>query len=149
MNYRWIFGDGTSENTTEAKTSHIYNSPGVYNIELIVIDMNGNFNSTYISLVVYRDTDEDLVADYVDLDDDGDGIPDEWEILNELDPLDPSDASKDIDGDGINNFEEYQREKNPNSYDFSDNSIPIIVILLVVFSMVSVGIFYTRIQKNP
>ena len=42
---------------------------------------------------------------YVDTD--GDGMPDEWEIANGLNPDDPSDANKDCTGDGYTNIEKY------------------------------------------
>ena len=42
---------------------------------------------------------------YVDTD--GDGMPDEWEIENHLNPNDPADASKDCNGDGYTNIEKY------------------------------------------
>ncbi|WP_455585582.1 polysaccharide lyase [Bacteroides sp.] len=41
------------------------------------------------------------------LDSDMDGMPDEWEIRNGLDPNDPSDAIKDCNGDGYTNIEKY------------------------------------------
>lgn len=40
-------------------------------------------------------------------DKDGDGIPDSWEERYGLDPNDPSDANKDINGDGYTNVEKY------------------------------------------
>ncbi len=40
-------------------------------------------------------------------DSDGDGMPDEWEIANGLNPNDPSDAVKDCNGDGYTNIEKY------------------------------------------
>ncbi len=40
-------------------------------------------------------------------DTDGDGMPDEWEIANGLNPNDPSDANKDCTGDGYTNIEKY------------------------------------------
>ena len=46
-----------------------------------------------------------------DLDSDNDGMPDNWEIQNGLDPNDPSDAQKDNDGDGLTNLEEYEVQK--------------------------------------
>ncbi len=40
-------------------------------------------------------------------DSDRDGMPDVWEIAHGLNPADPSDNSKDRDGDGYTNIEEY------------------------------------------
>ena len=40
-------------------------------------------------------------------DSDGDGMPDEWEVENGLNPNDPSDANKDCTGDGYTNIEKY------------------------------------------
>jgi hypothetical protein len=34
-------------------------------------------------------------------------MPDAWETAHGLDPKDPSDSSKDRDGDGYTNIEEY------------------------------------------
>jgi hypothetical protein len=50
---------------------------------------------------------------------DGDGMPDDWEILHGLNPDDPSDANIDSDGDGMSNRDEYiagTDPKNPASY---------------------------------
>ncbi|MBD8488592.1 polysaccharide lyase [Echinicola sp. CAU 1574] len=40
-------------------------------------------------------------------DSDQDGMPNEWEISAGLDPNDPSDATKDLSGDGYDNIEKY------------------------------------------
>jgi hypothetical protein len=40
-------------------------------------------------------------------DTDGDGMPDEWETANGLNPNDPTDAAKDCNGDGYTNIEKY------------------------------------------
>jgi pectate lyase len=40
-------------------------------------------------------------------DSDGDGMPDDWEKQNGLNPEDEDDGAKDVDGDGYTNIEEY------------------------------------------
>ncbi len=40
-------------------------------------------------------------------DSDGDGLPDDYELDNNLNPNNPADASEDTDGDGLTNLEEY------------------------------------------
>jgi hypothetical protein len=48
-----------------------------------------------------------------DLDTDKDGLPDAWELLHNLNPNDPTDATLDTDGDGSNNREEYLAGTDP------------------------------------
>ena len=47
------------------------------------------------------------------LDSDGDGMPDDFETLHHLNPLDPSDASLDLDGDGATNWQEFYSGTDP------------------------------------
>jgi hypothetical protein len=54
-------------------------------------------------------TDTDVLPDS-----DGDGMPDNWEVLNGLSPNDSSDAVLDTDGDGFSNVQEYIAGTNPN-----------------------------------
>ncbi len=42
VNYRWTFGDGSSQTTSRPTTSHAYASPGNYQASLVVIDSLGN-----------------------------------------------------------------------------------------------------------
>lgn len=62
-------------------------------------------------------TDHDLdgLGDNEDLDDDNDGMPDAWEEQYELDPLDPNDANRDYDADGVSNVREYELGTNPRA----------------------------------
>jgi parallel beta-helix repeat protein len=98
------------------------------------IDMNLSHTEVFEGDIL--DTDGDGEPDFSDLDDDGDGLsdvaedglgtnplsndtdedtmPDGWEHSNSLDPLDPSDADEDLDGDGFSNLVEYQNETDPD-----------------------------------
>jgi len=50
------------------------------------------------------------------IDSDNDGMPDEWETLHDLDPL-QDDASQDSDGDGISNLWEYLGGTDPHIFE--------------------------------
>ena len=50
-------------------------------------------------------------------DEDNDGMADDWEDENGLDPTDPGDAAGDPDGDGVTNLEEFQDGTDPHSFD--------------------------------
>jgi len=49
-------------------------------------------------------------------DSDGDGIPDEWESRHGLNPNEPSDAAKDLNGDGYSNVEKYLNGLDPSKH---------------------------------
>lgn len=68
------------------------------------------------------DTDGDGVGDVCDSerDEDGDGMPDEWELSNGLNPSDPSDKWKDLDGDTIPNYAEWLLGTEPDVADETD-----------------------------
>jgi len=69
------------------------------------------------------DNDTDGKPNYQDLDDDNDGIPDEWEEGFGLDPLDPSDARDDSDGDGLSNLNEYTLGTDPTNPDSDGDGV--------------------------
>ncbi|MGJ8645080.1 MAG: sulfatase family protein [Luteolibacter sp.] len=51
------------------------------------------------------------------VDEDGDGMTDEYELANGLDANDPSDRDTDLDTDGLSNFEEFELGTKANSAD--------------------------------
>jgi len=48
------------------------------------------------------------------IDTDGDGIPDQWEVKYKLDPNDSTDANLDMDKDGFSNIEEFMAGTDPS-----------------------------------
>lgn len=64
------------------------------------------------------------------LDSDGDGLPDDWENMNGLDPFNPDtdgdgipDEQEDEDGDGLSNYAEWQAGTNPWDQDSDDDGV--------------------------
>lgn len=56
-------------------------------------------------------------------DSDNDGMPDDWEEANGLDPEDPTDRDGDLDGDGLKNYEEYQIGTDPQNADTDGDGV--------------------------
>ena len=77
-----------------------FNAPGAP-VVLRAVDAGASTGSSSPFTVLWRDSDAD-------------GIPDEWEIANKLDPLDPADAGLDPDADGLTSLQEYQAGTDPH-----------------------------------
>lgn len=107
--------------TTSNWSATVTLAVGANSIEVIANDGNVQMNSTSASITVTRtaatDTDGDGIADDVDTDDDNDSLPDQWESLYGLDPLDAADAALDSDQDGRSNQQEYQDGTDPTIQD--------------------------------
>ncbi len=58
------------------------------------------------------------------IDGDGDGMSDDWEIANFLDPTDPFDATLDFDFDDLDNLTEYQNSTDPHNADTDADEMP-------------------------
>ncbi len=70
----------------------------------LILDQSRSVTATFEA-----DTDNDGIGNSQDSDDDGDGIPDDVENHYGLDPLDPGDATADLDNDGDDNLTEYNK----------------------------------------
>jgi len=79
------------------------------------------------------DTDDDGIGDNADPDDDGDTMPDDYEVANGLDPLDAADATADADGDGFANLEDFQAGTDPqNATDFpAEKKVPVAISIIL------------------
>ncbi len=56
-------------------------------------------------------------------DTDNDGMPDDWEVQYELNPVNSLDANQDKDKDGLTNLQEYQHGTNPISGDTDEDGL--------------------------
>ncbi len=135
-------------------------------------------NCPSVSNPKQEDMDNDKKGDACDPDIDGDGIPNEVELANGLNPKDPTDAAKDNDGDGLSNFEELvkyaQYKIDPNKADtdgdgyndkaeidgktdpHDENSHPssklyiVFIIFIILIILVLLGYFgYKATKKQP
>jgi hypothetical protein len=69
-------------------------------------NINASYSINLTNNVNIIDTDQDGIPDDTDLDDDNDGMSDEYEIANGLNPL-IDDSNLDLDSDGKTNLEEF------------------------------------------
>ena len=110
-------------------------------------DDAGNFTTQGVSNS--PDTDGDLIANFADLDEDGDGMPDAWEIKYGFNPLDPSDAAKDANGNGISNLQEYLNGTNPlatNAGSVSVPAVPDVGLLIMALALVCIAVRHSKKQ---
>ena len=61
------------------------------------------------------DADGDGIPDFIEVDDDGDVMPDDWEIQFGFNRIDAGDALLDFDDDGLNNRGEYIADTDPTN----------------------------------
>jgi hypothetical protein len=86
-----------------------FESDPSWEIAVYLLTVSNTFDLT---VEVLRDVDGDAVPDVDDPDDDNDGMPDTWELANDLEP-EVADAADDPDHDGSTNLEEYNDGTDP------------------------------------
>lgn len=113
------YPNGTNQSVTAQAfgTSYTTSNPNI-----ATIGPNGLVTAVSSGVVVISAMNEGvlgLIRIQVTLsgDSDGDGIPDDQEIANGLNPNDPIDALEDLDGDGLNNQQEVALGTDPRNAD--------------------------------
>lgn len=101
-------GGSTRNVTTQSTgTSYTISNPGIASISPVGVVIARSSGTVLVSAM--NEGALGLVRIQVTLtgDSDGDGIPDDVELANGLNPNDPIDALEDADGDGLSNLDEY------------------------------------------
>ncbi len=104
LNYQWRFNG----NPISGETSDTLVLPNAQ------LAQAGDYSVT-VSNAIAAVTSASATLSFSEVDSDGDGLPDSWELAYGLDPLDEFDAFEDADGDGADNWSEYIAGTNPTN----------------------------------
>ncbi len=96
-----------TETGYELTLTPLHNAYGSLTIAVKASDGELTAKRHFVVTLSGKDTDKDGIPDLVDLDDDNDKIPDSYELANNMNPLDASDAALDSNKDGKSNLDNY------------------------------------------
>jgi hypothetical protein len=122
------FSDGTHEDLTTTYGTSYAGSIFEENSSVLSVGAKGQIialaEGSQVVYAFYHGLFAAVVLSVADSpDSDGDGIPNDFEFENGLDPSDPLDAGSDIDGDGLTAREEFVAGTDPRSADTDSDGL--------------------------
>jgi len=93
----------------------------------VLIDMQGNILDAHLvdgaHITIGEQPKYIEIEDYIE-DSDSDGLPDDWEEANGLNPKDPADAHLNFDNDGLTNLQEFEHSTDLRDWDSDNDGMP-------------------------